>query len=155
MLLALLAGRKQARRADLLPEWQTSLHQHSKFASPSSVKTTLYARLYNLVERRLVAREGISYKITDAVRKWLNKTLPERRTDPRKELLDAVKRYNEQPKEVLREQLSTMNPYIFEHLVGQLLEAMGYEQVEVTKPLVTKACMSSVKCRSASPPLPK
>lgn len=26
-----------------------------------------------------------------------------------------------------------MNPYKFEHLVGQLLEAMGYEQVEVTK----------------------
>lgn len=155
MLLALLAGRKQARRADLLPKWQTSLHQHSKFASPSSVKTTLYARLYNLVERRLVARKGMSYKITDAVRKWLNKALPERRTDPRKELLDAVKRYNEQPKEVLREQLSTMNPYKFEHLVGQLLEAMGYEQVEVTKPLMTKACMSSVKCRSASPPLPK
>lgn len=39
---------------------------------------------------------------------------------------------------MLREQLSTMNPYKFEHLVGQLLEAMGYEQVEVTKPLVTR-----------------
>lgn len=26
-----------------------------------------------------------------------------------------------------------MNPYKFEQLVGQLLEAMGYEQVEVTK----------------------
>lgn len=38
MLLALLAGRKQARRADLLPEWQTSLHQHSKFASLARLK---------------------------------------------------------------------------------------------------------------------
>jgi hypothetical protein len=44
-----------------------------------------------------------------------------------------VKRYNQQQKELLREQISTMNPYKFEHLVGQLLEAMGYEQVEVTK----------------------
>ncbi|EJX4508960.1 restriction endonuclease [Salmonella enterica] len=132
-LLELLAGREQARRADLLPEWQAFLHQHSKFASPSSVKTTLYARLYNLVERNLVTREGMSYKITDAGRKWLGKALPERQTDPRKELLDAVKRYNAQQKEVLREQLATMNPYKFEHLVGQLLEAMGYEQVEVTK----------------------
>lgn len=132
-LLELLAGREQARRADLLPEWQAFLHQHSKFASPSSVKTTLYARLYNLVERKLVAREGMSYKITDTGRKWLGKALPERQTDPRKELLDAVKRYNQQQKELLREQISTMNPYKFEHLVGQLLEAMGYEQVEVTK----------------------
>jgi restriction system protein len=132
-LLELLAGREQARRADLLPEWQAFLHQHSKFASPSSVKTTLYARLYNLVERELITREGMSYKITEAGRKWLGKALPERQTDPRKELLDAVKRYNQQQKELLREQISTMNPYKFEHLVGQLLEAMGYEQVEVTK----------------------
>lgn len=132
-LLELLAGREQARRADLLPEWQAFLHQHSKFASPSSVKTTLYARLYNLVERELITREGMSYKITEAGRKWLGKALPERQTDPRKELLDAVKRYNQQQKKLLREQISTMNPYKFEHLVGQLLEAMGYEQVEVTK----------------------
>jgi restriction system protein len=75
----------------------------------------------------------MSYKITDAGRKWLGKALPERKTDPRKELLEAVKRYNQQQKELLREQISTMNPYKFEHLVGQLLEAMGYEQVEVTK----------------------
>jgi restriction system protein len=31
----------------------------------------------------------MSYKITDAGRKWLGKALPERKTDPRKELLDA------------------------------------------------------------------
>lgn len=59
--------------------------------------------------------------------------MPARKSDPRKELLEAVKRYNEQQKELLREQISTMNPYKFEQLVGQLLEAMGYEQVEVTK----------------------
>lgn len=37
-LLELLAGREQARRADLLPEWQAFLHQHSKFASPVQSK---------------------------------------------------------------------------------------------------------------------
>lgn len=132
-LLELLAGREMSRRADLLPEWQAFLHQHSKFASDRSAKSTLYSRLYNLIDRRLAAREGMSYRITDAGREWLGKALPSKQADPRKELLDAVKRYNEQQKELLREQLSTMNPYKFEHLVGQLLEAMGYEQVEVTK----------------------
>lgn len=132
-LLDLLAGREMSRRADLLPEWQAFLHQHSKFASDRSAKSTLYSRLYNLIDRRLAAREGMSYRITDAGREWLGKALPSKQADPRKELLDAVKRYNEQQKELLREQLSTMNPYKFEHLVGQLLEAMGYEQVEVTK----------------------
>ncbi|BBU86997.1 hypothetical protein EIMP300_83970 [Escherichia coli] len=81
----------------------------------------------------MVTREGMSYCITDTGRAWLGKALPARKSDPRKELLEAVKRYNEQQKELLREQISTMNPYKFEQLVGQLLEAMGYEQVEVTK----------------------
>ena len=132
-LLELLAGREMSRRADLLPEWQAFLHQHSKFASASSVKSTLYSRLYNLIDRDMVNREGMSYRITDTGRAWLGKALPTRKSDPRKELLEAVKRYNEQQKELLREQISTMSPYKFEQLVGQLLEAMGYEQVEVTK----------------------
>lgn len=122
-----------SRRADLLPEWQAFLHQHSKFASDRSAKSTLYSRLYNLIDRDMVTREGMSYRITDTGRTWLGKALPARKSDPRKELLEAVKRYNEQQKELLREQISTMNPYKFEQLVGQLLEAMGYEQVEVTK----------------------
>ncbi|EAB7636030.1 restriction endonuclease [Salmonella enterica] len=132
-LLELLAGREMSRRADLLPEWQAFLHQHSKFASDRSAKSTLYSRLYNLIDRQLAAREGMSYRITDAGREWLTQALPTQQADPRKELLEAVKRYNAQQKELLREQLSTMNPYKFEHLVAQLLEAMGYEQVEVTK----------------------
>lgn len=132
-LLELLAGREMSKRADLLPEWQAFLHQHSKFASVSSIKSTLYSRLYNLIDREMVSREGMSYQITNAGRQWLGKALPERKTDPRKELLEAVKRYNQQQKELLREQISVMNPYKFEHLVAQLLEAMGYEQVEVTK----------------------
>ncbi|WP_419236305.1 restriction endonuclease [Serratia fonticola] len=132
-LLELLASREQSKRADLLPEWQAFLHQHSKFASLSSIKTTLHARLYNLVDRGLVSREGMSYQITDSGRSWLGKALPLREEDPRKELLGAIKRYNLKQKESLREHICTMNPYKFEQLVGQLLEAMGYEQVEVTK----------------------
>lgn len=114
-LLELLAGREMSRRADLLPEWQAFLHQHSKFASTSSIKSTLYSRLYNLIDRDMVAREGMSYYITDKGRAWLANALPARKADPRKELLDAVKRYNQQQKEQLREQISTMNPYKFEH----------------------------------------
>lgn len=132
-LLELLASRELSKRADLLPEWQAFLNQYSKFASASSIKSTLYSRLYNLIDRKMVSREGASYQITDAGRYWLSKALPTKNTDPRKELLDAVKRYNQQQKELLREQISTMNPYKFEHLIAQLLEALGYEHVEVTK----------------------
>lgn len=78
-LLELLAGREMSRRADLLPEWQAFLHQHSKFASASSVKSTLYSRLYNLIDRDMVNREGMSYRITDIGRAWLGKALPARK----------------------------------------------------------------------------
>lgn len=132
-LLELLASREQAKRSDLLPEWMAFLHQNSKFGSERSGKSTLYSRLVNLIQRALVERDGMSYQITDAGRKWLSKSLPGKKSDPRKDLLDAIKRYNEQQKELLREQLCSMNPYKFEQLVGQLLEAMGYDDVEVTK----------------------
>jgi len=36
-------------------------------------------------------------------------------------------------REELRQQLRAMNPYQFEQLIGDLLEAMGYEDVTVTK----------------------
>ncbi|NIZ19529.1 restriction endonuclease [Entomospira culicis] len=48
------------------------------------------------------------------------------------ELVDADIKFTEDLNKGLLEKISTMNPYAFEHLVGALFEAMGYE-VEVTK----------------------
>ena len=47
--------------------------------------------------------------------------------------MQAVSRYNERQREALRQRLNTTPPYEFEHLIGELLEAMGYEDVKVTK----------------------
>jgi restriction system protein len=132
-LLELLAGREQAKRGDLMPDWTSYLHQVSKFVSESSCQSTLHQRLTNLVERGLINREGNRYQITDAGRNWLGEALPEKTHDPRRDLLDAAKRYNDQQKQLLREQLTAMNPYRFERMIADLLEAMGYEDVEVTK----------------------
>ena len=57
-------------------------------------------------------------------------TGPER---PHQVLVSAVKAYNQQQEVTLRETLASMNPYRFETLVKDLLEAMDYEDVEVTK----------------------
>ena len=132
-LLSMLAGREQAKRGDLLPEWMDFLHQHSRFSSERSGKSTLYSRLANLLDRDLVRRKGMHYQITDTGRHWLNESLPCKKPDPRNDLLDAVRHYNDQQKKRLHEQLMSMNPYKFEYLISQLLEAMGYEDVEVTK----------------------
>lgn len=60
-LLELLAGREQAfgRRADSLPEWQAFLHQHSKFASPSSVKQRSMPG-FTIWSSELITREGMT-----------------------------------------------------------------------------------------------
>lgn len=132
-LLALLAGREQARRGELLPEWMAFLRQNSKVNTENSGKSALYERLINLMDRGLIHREGMSYQITTTGRQWLITALPDQQPDPRKDLLDAIRHYNDRQKSLLHEQLLSMNPYRFEHLISQLLEAMGYEDVEVTK----------------------
>lgn len=132
-LLEMLSAREQAKRGDLLPEWLTFLRQTSKWNSERACKSALYSRLVNLTERKLIKRDGMTYQITDAGRKWINETLPNKSRDPLDDIMDAVTRYNQQQKALLREQLLNMNPYKFEYLIAQLLQAMGYEDVFVTK----------------------
>lgn len=132
-LLEMLSAREQAKRGDLLPEWLTFLRQTSKWNSERACKSALYSRLVNLTERKLIKRDGMTYQITDAGRKWINETLPNKLRDPLDDIMDAVTRYNQQQKALLREQLLNMNPYKFEYLIAQLLQAMGYEDVFVTK----------------------
>ncbi|SHE75493.1 restriction system protein [Modicisalibacter ilicicola DSM 19980] len=132
-LLELLSGLEMAKRSDILPEWMAFLHQVSKFASESSCKTTLHQRLSNLVARGLVERQGNRYQISSGGLGWLKDSLPKKADDPRKAIINGVNRYNLQQKQLLKDHLAAMDPYQFEALIGELLRAMGYEDVEVTK----------------------
>lgn len=132
-LLELLNTRGQAKNGDLLPEWITYLSQHSKWNSERACKSTLYARLVNLVERKLVKRDGVTYQITENGKKWLDAVPQAKLRDPLDDIMDSVVRYNEQQKKLLSEQLHNMHPRHFEILISQLLQAMGYEDVNVTK----------------------
>jgi hypothetical protein len=51
-------------------------------------------------------------------------------TDP---LGGAIDRHNAEVRGRLRNVLSQMDPFAFEHLIGQLLAALGFEDVEVTR----------------------
>ena len=44
-----------------------------------------------------------------------------------------IQEYNKTQRAVLKERLHNTDPFIFEHLIGDLLEKLGYENVEVTK----------------------
>jgi restriction system protein len=131
-LLAILATKTRAKRGDLLPEWEEFLHEYSKFGTPSTIRDTLRRRLANLIERGFVSREGNVYVIEQ---KGIDYAASSGKVEDarRRQVLDAMKAYNDDQRELLREQLSTMHPYAFERLVRDLLEAMGYEDVTVTK----------------------
>lgn len=138
-LLIILAKKSQVRRSDLLPEWGEFLHAHSKSGTETTIKDTLRRRLINVIERNLVTRIGNSYKIGQEGITYLA-TGPDSKAritiqevNPEREILSAVETFNTQVRKELREYLKTINPYRFEQLTGDLLEAMGYEDVKVTK----------------------
>lgn len=132
-LLSILAAKTRAMRGDLLPEWGDFLREFSKFGTPSTIKDTLRRRLVNLVGRGLVERDGNSYLITQAGIGYAATFAQTGENDPKREVLRAIAAYNQSQQETLREALASMPPARFEYLVGDLLEAMGYEEVQVTK----------------------
>ncbi|WP_425221594.1 restriction endonuclease [Pseudomonas sp.] len=132
-LLAILATCSPARRRDLLEEWSEFLLENSNYKTPSTFKDTLSRRLGNLVERGYVSREGNSYSITS---KGVDYAAPQgiqRTPAAHHSVANAVKAYNDTQMAALRSQLESMDPYRFEALIKDLLEAMDYENVEVTK----------------------
>ena len=77
-------------------------------------------RVLNLIEGHyLLARAGNTYHLPAQHRA---------QADPH-----AVDRYNRAQKRALREHLARMDPYRFEALIRDLLEAMGYTEVTLTK----------------------
>jgi restriction system protein len=129
-VLSVLAANDQAKLSDLLPEWEEFLLEHSKITTETNFRDTLRTRLYNLVDRGLVKRDGQVFSITPLGADYasgLDK-------DPKHNVLRTITSHNEKQKKILRERIEQMNPYLFEHLIGDLLDAMGYSDVRVTKP---------------------
>jgi restriction system protein len=131
-LLDILSSKGQAQRSDVLPEWSAFLAKYSNFGTESTRKDTLYRRLNNLVERGLVARDSNKSAITPSGVEYLS-SQSTRGLDPKRTVIKAIQRFNEDQRQLARRELSVMDSYRFEQLVGQLLEQMGYEDVEVTK----------------------
>ena len=132
-LLAILNSHSPAKRGDLLQDWGDFLHARSKFGTASTIKDTLRRRLLNVIERGFVSREGNTYTVTHSGQAYADSGETPAVQKPHQTLVAAVKSYNEQQEANLRETLAKMNPYRFEVLVKDLLEAMDYEDVVVTK----------------------
>ncbi len=132
-LLKIVAAHSPARRGDLLEEWEEYLLAHSKFKTASTFKDTLRRRMLNLVERGYIDREGNTYSITDKGVAYAATVLGSAAQRPNQQVLTAIKEYNDSQTSELRDRLGKMDPYKFEGLIRDLLEAMDYEDVVVTK----------------------
>jgi restriction system protein len=136
-LLTIVAERGPGRRSDFIPEWGEYLKRRSNFGRDSTVKDTFSRRVLNLVERHFLARNGTTYSITDtgiAYLKRLGGDEEAEASEEQQEIWNLVKRHQLSIRSKIQVLLDAMDPYAFEHLVKQLLEAMDYQNVVVTAP---------------------
>lgn len=135
-ILQAVQAKPNARRGDLIPKWKEFVVDNSNIQQESVVKDFLYRRLQNLMDRKLVDREGQRYRLTSAGEDYLqvlSSDIPGSHTRSQ-ELLRGVDAFNRSQRDLLRERLENMNPFAFERLICDLLVEMGYEDVEVTQP---------------------
>ncbi len=138
-LLSLIAERSPCRRGDILPAWSDYLKAVSLFATPTTFADTLRRRINNLVERGFVSREGTLYSITDQGLGWLKgfkgpsdggSAAP---SSKRTVVAEAARAHNEDQLKKFKARLMSLEATQFEHFVKELLDAMDYEDVRVTK----------------------
>lgn len=131
-LLRILAGKTEARRRDLLPEWTDFLREYSHFGTQATTRDTLRRRLNNLVERGYVSREGVTYRITKKGLEYAEQ-FTQVDLDQKRDVVRAIKAFNQEQMQKLSSLLAFMHQRDFEFLVMELLESMGYENIKVTK----------------------
>lgn len=135
--LQLVAQLGPASSGELREPWKEHLDTASLIRSDSTARQYLYCRLRNLLDRGLVDRQGQKYAVTDAGLAWLRACGDggePGETSPAQQITELAKQQKEAVRESMKAVLAEMDPYGFEHLIKLLLEAMGYQDVEVTSP---------------------
>ena len=133
-ILGLVAELGPAGRAELLPPFTEFAREVSNLRADSTIKSFLWARLRNLSERGLVERVGRSYSATESGLAWIAEVGDGDSTEQKQEndILQLIRDRRKQVREEIAQRLSSMDPFAFEGLVKTLLEAMDYEDVQVT-----------------------
>jgi restriction system protein len=137
-ILQLVAERGPGWRSDFLPDYATYCRTLTSFHSETVIKSALYDRLFNLIDRGYVVRSGLTYEITDAGLAYLDRyahLLPGRTVSSKQsDLHRLAAELSREARDQLATYLSTINPFKFEALIKLLLEEMGYTAVELTSP---------------------
>lgn len=113
-------------------DWSSYCLENSNLRNKDVMRSYLRSRLANLLERELLQRVNGRYSISPIGKQYLNKFNNPGDLNPIDKLLRLASEIKKKQKEELRKKLESMNPYAFEVVVRDLLEAMGYDDVEVT-----------------------
>jgi restriction system protein len=136
-LLLLICERGPVRRVELLHSWANFARQHSGCLSPSRLEGLLSCRLDGLIERNLVFLQGLAYQLTGEGLAYLQSFSPEKSNPGEREaarLASLVLDQKQVVRDCLREAIDSLAPDDFEALMGRLLEAMGYRNLEMISP---------------------
>jgi restriction system protein len=139
VVLQLVAEQGLARRSALLPAYGEYSRSQTTFQSENVLKTSLYDRLRNLIDRNFVLARGNSYEVTEAGLAHLEHyaALLPGQAQPAKrgpDLFRIALALSDEARDRLHAYLLEMDSYKFEELVKLLLEEMGYENVTTTSP---------------------
>lgn len=139
-LLALVARHAPAETADLIADWTAWLREETNVAADSSARAALRTRLEYLQQRSLISRSGSAVELTESGRSWLaqdaSAAAPSASvgTPTDRRLWDLAAEQRSVVREQLHARIAGMDPFGLERLVKDLLDAMGYREVEVTTP---------------------
>ena len=139
VILQLVAAQGTARRSTLLPGYGDYSRSNTTFQSDNVLKSSLYDRLRNLIDRGMVVARGNSYVIAEAGLQYLERfgglTPAQPKAASRSaELFRLASSLSEEARQQLHDYLLEMNAFKFEELVKLLLEEMGYDNVATTSP---------------------
>jgi restriction system protein len=137
-ILMQIAQQKANRYQDLLETWifENEVPFKKDGFSKKQLEQLLRGRLKNLSDRLLIVKSyqqeySLSEKGLLYLRDfYLSSSQHEHR---QKQLWDLIENQKLLVRKALFDHLSQMNPYDFEVLIAHLLEAMGYEDIEVTQ----------------------
>lgn len=138
-ILQVVSEHSPGKRSDILPSFVEFCNTYTNYRSESVYKSALYDRMVNLLERGLINKHGsVFYEVSEKGIQYLRKVshlIPGRAVITRQtELNKSAQSITQETRKRLIEFLSKMDPYKFEHLVGLLLQEMGYADIEVTSP---------------------
>lgn len=138
-ILQAISEHNPGKRSDILPAYIEFCNTYTNYRSESVYKSSLYDRVVNLIDRKLVERRGsVLFQITDKGINYLQSVthaIPGRMINTKQnELNNLVRSITQEARQSLLGYLLHMDPTQFEHMVGLLLQEMGYSDIEVTSP---------------------